>query len=184
MRIIGGKYRGRALPTPKGFKARPTTDFARENLFNIIENSFDLTSVSVLDLFAGTGGISYEFASRGATSIDAVEIDLRHFNYIKNTAIALDFTQIHVVRNDVFKFLGFCSKTYDLIFADPPYSCVKNHLIASMVAQNRLLNENGCLIIEHSATDNFSEMPGFYRHKVYGSVNFSFFNANLLNLST
>ncbi|MDR2424151.1 MAG: RsmD family RNA methyltransferase [Prevotellaceae bacterium] len=177
MRIIGGKYRGRVLPVPKGFKARPTTDFARENLFNIIENSFDLTTIAVLDLFAGTGGISYEFASRGTPSIDVVEIELHNFNHIRKTAIALDFTQIHVIRNDVFKFLGFCHKTYDLIFADPPYSCAKIPQIATMVINNRLLNQNGCLIIEHSAANSFAETAGFFRHKSYGSVNFSFFNA-------
>ncbi|MDR1341383.1 MAG: RsmD family RNA methyltransferase [Prevotellaceae bacterium] len=176
MRIVSGQYRGRLLPAlPKAFKARPTTDFAKENLFNILENSFDLSAVKVLDLFAGTGGISYEFASRGSRHIDTVEIEPLHYTYIKKTAETLDFTQIHVVRNDSFRFLKFCRESYDIIFADPPYANSKTALIPKLVIENNLLNEGGYLIIEHSSTNNFSETEGFIRQRCYGSVNFSFF---------
>ncbi|MDR1887070.1 MAG: RsmD family RNA methyltransferase, partial [Prevotellaceae bacterium] len=144
MRIISGQYGGRSLPAlPKGFKARPTTDFAKENLFNILENLFDFASVEVLDLFAGTGGISYEFASRGSQYIDAVEIEPLHFAYIKNASATLDFKQIHAIRNDSFRFLKFCRKSYDIIFADPPYASAKIALIPELVFANKLLNAGG-----------------------------------------
>jgi 16S rRNA (guanine(966)-N(2))-methyltransferase RsmD len=176
MRIISGQYKGLLLPAvPKGFKARPTTDFAKENLFNILENSFDLSTVKVLDLFAGTGGISYEFASRGSKYIDTVEIDPIHFTYIKKTSETLGFKQIHVIRNDSFRFLKFCNESYDIIFADPPYTNKQIALIPKLVIENKLLNESGCLIVEHSAIDNFSEIEDFTQQRRYGSVNFSFF---------
>jgi 16S rRNA (guanine(966)-N(2))-methyltransferase RsmD len=176
MRIIGGKYKSRLLPAiPKGFGARPTTDFAKENLFNILENSFDISEVKVLDLFAGTGGISYEFASRGSAHVDTVEIKPLHFSYIKKTSEMLGFKQIHVIRNDSFRFLKFCTEVYDIIFADPPYNNGQIAMIPKLVSENKLLNEGGCLIIEHSATVNFSETEGFSQQRKYGSVNFSFF---------
>jgi len=181
MRIISGQYKGRSLPVvPRLFKARPTTDFAKENLFNILQNIVDLESVTVLDLFAGTGGISYEFASRGAESIDSVEIEPVHFNYIKKTAEALGFKQMHVIRNDAFRFLDFCKKTYDIIFADPPYDNKKINLIPQQVFKNNLLNENGYLIIEHSVDTDFSENEYFFEQRKYGSVNFSFFKEKIL----
>jgi 16S rRNA (guanine(966)-N(2))-methyltransferase RsmD len=176
MRIISGQYKGRLLPAvPKTFKARPTTDFAKENLFNILENSFDISAVKVLDLFAGTGGISYEFASRGSTHIDTVEIEPSHYSYIKKTSELLDFSQIHVVRNDAFRFLKFCHESYDIIFADPPYANSKIANIPALVIENNLLNKGGYLIIEHSSSNNFSETEGFVQQRRYGSVNFSFF---------
>jgi 16S rRNA (guanine(966)-N(2))-methyltransferase RsmD len=176
MRIISGQFKGRLLPAvPKGFDARPTTDFAKENLFNILENSFDLSAVKTLDLFAGTGGISYEFASRGSKHVDTVEIEHLHYAYIKKTSEVMGFKQIHVVRNDVFRFLKFCRESYDIIFADPPYTNSQIALIPKLVFENRLLNEGGCLIVEHSSNNNFSETGGFTQQRRYGSVNFSFF---------
>ncbi|MDR1584138.1 MAG: 16S rRNA (guanine(966)-N(2))-methyltransferase RsmD [Prevotellaceae bacterium] len=176
MRIISGQYKGRLLPAvPKGFKARPTTDFAKENLFNILENSFDFSTLKILDLFAGTGGISYEFASRGCKHIDTVEIETLHFTYIKKTSEILNLVQIHIIRNDSFRFLKFCRESYDIIFADPPYSNDKIMLIPKLVFENKLLNEGGCLIVEHSKNNNFSETQGFMQQRQYGSVNFSFF---------
>jgi 16S rRNA (guanine(966)-N(2))-methyltransferase RsmD len=176
MRIISGQYKGRLLPAvPRMFKARPTTDFAKENLFNILENSVDIASIKVLDLFAGTGGISYEFASRGCKHIDTVEIEPLHYTYIKKTSEILGFNQIHVVRNDVFRFLKFCHESYDIIFADPPYSNNKIELIPKMVFDNDLLTKDGYLILEHSAANSFSETKGFEQRRSYGSVNFSFF---------
>ncbi|MDR2026026.1 MAG: 16S rRNA (guanine(966)-N(2))-methyltransferase RsmD [Prevotellaceae bacterium] len=176
MRIISGQYKGRILPAvPKGFKARPTTDFAKENLFNILENLFDLNSVKVLDLFAGTGGISYEFASRGSKHIDTVEIEPLHYMYVKKTSEALALKQIHVIRNDSFRFLKFCHESYDIIFADPPYANAQTAHIPKLVFDNKLLNEKGCLIIEHSSNNSFPETEGFIQQRRYGSVNFSFF---------
>jgi 16S rRNA (guanine(966)-N(2))-methyltransferase RsmD len=176
MRIISGQYKGRLLPAvPKAFKARPTTDFAKENLFNILENSFNISAVKILDLFAGTGGISYEFASRGSKHIDTVEIEPSHYSYIKKTSEVLDFKQIHVVRNDAFRFLKFCRESYDIIFADPPYANNRIALIPELVIENDLLNEGGYLIIEHSSSNNFSKTEGFIQQRCYGSVNFSFF---------
>lgn len=160
---------------PNGFKARPTTDFAKENLFNILENFFDLATVDVLDLFAGTGGISCEFASRGSLSVDAVEIENIHFNYIKKTVKLLELNQIHVIRNDVFRFLEFCKKKYDIIFADPPYSSDRIRHIPLSVAENRLLKPDGLLAVEHPSTVDFEKTVGFFKRKSYGSVNFSFF---------
>jgi 16S rRNA (guanine(966)-N(2))-methyltransferase RsmD len=177
MRIISGQYKGRILPSPpKGFKARPTTDFAKENLFNILENMFNFSSVKALELFAGTGGISYEFASRGCQHIDTVEIDQVHFAYLKKTSELLDLKQIHLIRNDSFRFLKFCSESYDIIFADPPYANDQTVFIPELVFDNNLLNEQGCLIIEHSSNHDFSDTAGFTQHRRYGSVNFSFFN--------
>ncbi|MDR3246214.1 MAG: RsmD family RNA methyltransferase [Prevotellaceae bacterium] len=176
MRIISGEYKGRLLPiVPKGFKARPTTDFAKENLFNVLENLFDLSSVDVLDLFAGTGGISYEFVSRGCNSIDTVEIEPLHFSYIKKACESLKIKHIHVIRNDSFRFLKFCRKSYDIIFADPPYANSKISIIPRLVFENKLLKEGGYLIIEHSAANNFSGVEGFTELRNYGNVNFSFF---------
>jgi 16S rRNA (guanine(966)-N(2))-methyltransferase RsmD len=176
MRIISGTYRGRLLPAPpKNFKARPTTDFAKENLFNILANRFDFEAVDVLDLFAGTGGISLEFASRGCRSTDTVEIEQSHCRYIANTATLLKMPQIHVVHNDVFLFLRLCRKTYDIIFADPPYSNENVRLIPDIVAKRQLLKESGRLIVEHSSTNDFTGCIGFVEQRRYGSVNFSFF---------
>jgi 16S rRNA (guanine(966)-N(2))-methyltransferase RsmD len=176
MRIISGQFKGRLLPAvPKGFDARPTTDYAKENLFNILENLFDISAVKVLDLFAGTGGISYEFASRGSKYVDTIEIEPLHFAYIKKTADTLGFKQIHVIRNDVFRFLKFCRESYDIIFADPPYANSQIALIPKLVTENGLLNEGGCLIVEHSANNDFAETEGFTQQRHYGNVNFSFF---------
>jgi 16S rRNA (guanine(966)-N(2))-methyltransferase RsmD len=176
MRIISGQFKGRLLPAvPKAFNARPTTDFAKENLFNILENLFDINAVKVLDLFAGTGGISYEFASRGSKHVDTVEIEPLHFMYIKKTAETLGFKQIHVIRNDAFRFLKFCCQSYDIIFADPPYANSQIALIPKSVFENKLLNDGGRLIIEHSANNNLSDIEGFIQQRHYGNVNFSFF---------
>jgi 16S rRNA (guanine(966)-N(2))-methyltransferase RsmD len=176
MRIISGQFKGRLLPVvPKAFNARPTTDFAKENLFNILENSFDISAVKVLDLFAGTGGISYEFASRGSKHVDTVEIEPLHFAYIKKTVETLGFKQIHVIRNDSFRFLKFCRQSYDIIFADPPYVNSQIALLPKLVFENKLLNDGGCLIVEHSVNNNLSDIESFTQQRHYGSVNFSFF---------
>ncbi len=175
MRIISGKYRGKQISPPAGFSARPTTDFAKESLFNILANSYDFEEIKVLDLFSGTGGISYEFASRGCPAIDAVEINSQHVAFIKRMARELELDQLHVIRNDAFKFLDFCKATYDIIFADPPYAFDNLELIPNIVFTRNLLNKNGVLIIEHSDSNDFSKDDHFVDRRHYGGVNFSFF---------
>lgn len=176
MRIIGGTSKGRILHPPRNFKARPTTDVARESLFNILQNRTELHTLQILDLFAGAGGISFEFASRGSIHIDAVEIEPTHANYIRQTAAALGFTQIRVIRNDAYKYLRFCTACYDLIFADPPYDHPRVAQIPTLIFERPLLQPAGQLILEHSSNHNFSQHPNFTETRRYGSVNFSFFN--------
>ena len=121
MRIVSGILRGRIIQPPKNLRARPTTDFAKENLFNVIESHRDVEGADVLDLFAGTGSISYEFASRGAASVVSVEINAVHYDFIRRTARNFGLDRIHPVKANAFLYLKSCSKQFDLIFADPPY---------------------------------------------------------------
>lgn len=143
----------------------------------------DLASTDVLDLCAGTGAVSYEFASRGCRSVDSVEIEALHFGYIKKTAETMGLDEIHAIRNDAFKFPVFCRKTYDIIFADPPYSHEKTILIPSIVTEKQLLKPGGLLVIEHSASNDFSNTPGFVESRRYGKVNFSFFKYGCISIS-
>lgn len=175
MRIIGGKYRGKQIPPPKNFTARPTTDFAKEGLFNILTNSYDLEEVSFLDLFSGTGSISYEFASRGCNDITAIEMNITHANFIKSTAAAFGFGAIRVVRHNVFDFLNICRLKYDIIFADPPYEIDSLETIPDKVLSCSLLNEGGIFIFEHPASFNFEKHPRFVKERKYGNVHFSIF---------
>ena len=175
MRIISGKYRGRLISPPAGFNARPTTDFAKESLFNILANTYDFEEVKALDLFSGTGGISYELASRGCPAIDVVEINPQHVVFIKRMVKELKLDQLRVIRNDAFKFLEFCKVAYDIIFADPPYAFDSLELIPNIVFTRGLLNPNGVLIVEHSDSNNFSGDSHFVEQRHYGGVNFSFF---------
>lgn len=179
MRIIGGDMRGRTFLPPVNFKARPTTDFAKEGLFNTLVNMVDFETLSVLDLFSGTGGISYEFASRGCTDIISVEMNPVHAAFIKKTAEQLKISGMQVVRHNVFDFLGICRKSFDLIFADPPYDIADFELIPDKVLSRDILNEDGMFIIEHPAAFDFSSNPCFIKMKKYGNVHFSFFKKNL-----
>lgn len=175
MRIISGTHKGRRISPDKKFKARPTTDFAKENLFNVLSNEYYYEDLEVLDLFAGTGGISYEFASRGVKFILSVEKSYNHFNFIKKTVSELGFKQMKVVKSDVFRFVPKCEKTFDLVFADPPYALENILEIPDLIFSNNLLKEDGVLIVEHSDQTDFSEHPNFENKRSYGSVNFSFF---------
>ncbi|MBI5220144.1 MAG: 16S rRNA (guanine(966)-N(2))-methyltransferase RsmD [Bacteroidia bacterium] len=175
MRIISGTHKGKPLYPPKNFDARPTTDFAKESLFNILNNHFDLSEISVLDLFSGTGSISFEFASRGCNDVTAVEINFRHYSFIKKAAAEMKFDTIKVVKNNVFTFMKYCKKNYDLIFADPPYDMKNIDSIPGLIFEKKLLKESGRLIVEHSQNTDFSKHPGFIDLRTYGSVNFSFF---------
>lgn len=175
MRIISGQYRHRLITPPSNFKARPTTDLAKESLFNILENSIDIESVKVLDLFGGTGGITYEFASRGCTDITCVELNYNHYSFIKRTVADLKMEGVKVVRADVLKYITNCGCKFDLIFADPPYDLPQLPEIPKMVVDNHLMADGGLFIMEHSEKNKFDQMPQFYMHKHYGAVNFSFF---------
>lgn len=175
MRIISGIYKGRTITPPRNFRARPTTDFAKENLFNILNNMVDFEDLEVLDLFAGTGGISYEFASRGAKKIDTIEYNGVHHAFIQRTARELGFEQIHAVKTNAIRFIDFCSAKYDLIFADPPYDFPDVKNIPDQILKNNLLKPDGILIFEHSKDYDFSEHTQLIDKRTYGSVNFSFF---------
>ncbi len=176
MRIISGTHKGRRISPDKSFKARPTTDFAKENLFNVLNNTIDFEDLSILDLFSGTGSISYEFASRGAKLVVSVELNYKHCSFIKKTINELGFNQIHALRADTFKYLKGCNKKFDLIFADPPFDLGTIDSIPDAILNQNILNENGVVIVEHSSRNDFSQHPLFDEMRNYGSVNFSFFS--------
>ena len=175
MRIVSGKYRGRAINPPKNLRARPTTDFAKENLFNVLGNLVDFEECDVLDLFAGTGSISYEFASRGVHSVTSVEINPVHYNFIKKTAADLGIDNLFAVKANVFLYLKSCAKQFDLIFSDAPYDLEGSEQVVRLVLENDLLRPEGGLIFEHSKKMDLSEYPEFWQQRSYGSVQFSFF---------
>lgn len=175
MRIIRGKYGRRRFDVPHNITARPTTDFARENIFNVIENLRDPEDCSVLDLFAGTGAISFEFLSRGCREVTAVEMAAIQARFIKSVAEKLGDTNLKVVRGDVFRFIETASRPYDIVFADPPYDHPRFGEIAGLVLNSRLLAPGSIFILEHSKAFDFSSLPQFDQHRQYGSVNFSIF---------
>ena len=175
MRIISGSCGGRTINPPKNLRARPTTDFAKENLFNVLGNVVDFEGIDVLDLFAGTGSISYEFASRGAASVTSVEINAVHYNFIRTTAKSFGLTNIHPVKANVFLYLKSFAKKYDVIFSDAPYDLEGSEAVVDMVLEKGLLKEGGIFIFEHSKDKDFSSHPRFSRLRSYGSVQFSIF---------
>jgi len=175
MRIIRGKYGRRRFDVPSNITARPTTDFARENIFNVIDNSIDLEGIDALDLFAGTGAITFELLSRGAASVTAVEKVSTQWRFIEKVGQMLGDTGLHVVRGDVFRYIACAPATFDFIFADPPYDHPRFDEIPAMVLGSGMLRPGGTFIIEHSRAHDFSSLPGFVDHRVYGSVNFSIF---------
>ena len=175
MRIISGKFKGRAINPPKNLRARPTTDFAKENLFNILTNLVEFDQCDTLDLFAGTGSISYEFASRGAKSITSVEINAVHHNFIRTTAKALGADNIFVVKANVFLYLRSCTKSFDIIFSDAPYDLEGLEQVVSLVLDGDILKQDGIFIFEHSDKYNFENHPLFWQSRSYGSVQFSLF---------
>ena len=159
----------------KGFPSRPTTDFAKENLFNILNNTISFEDICVLDLFTGTGGISYEFASRGASEVISVDKDFRSISFIKKTIAELKFAQIKAICSDVFKYIGKCGKKFDVIFADPPYDLKNIEEIVEKVLEADILNEDGVFILEHPGNYDFSKTARLVDSRKYGSVNFSIF---------
>jgi 16S rRNA (guanine966-N2)-methyltransferase len=176
MRIISGLHKGRKILPPKGLPVRPTTDLCKESLFNILQNYFHFPELKVLDLFAGTGNISYEFASRGVIEVTAVEQDLKCVNYIKQVTLQLDLP-LQVIKTDVFSFLEKNKTKYDVIFADPPYDMpLESFLkIINFVFINDMLNIDGLLVIEHSKYTKLSDHPNLSEERQYGSSVFSFF---------
>lgn len=176
MRIISGKYKGRRISPPKNLPVRPTTDMSKEALFNILNNHFNFNGMKVLDLFAGTGNISYEFASRGSEPIVSVDGDFGCTRFIKQTASEFDF-DITPIKSDVFKFLEKHKTSYDFIFADPPYGMDQASFdkVVTMVFDNELLEEDGMMVIEHSKYTPLDHLPHFSFKKNYGGSFFSFF---------
>jgi 16S rRNA (guanine966-N2)-methyltransferase len=175
MRIVGGKYRGRTFVPGKVFKARPTTDMAKESLFNVLQNFTDFENIRALDLFAGTGSISYELASRGCTDITAVEIFPPHVQFIKEVIEKLKEEHIRLVKSNVFVFAVRINEQFDLIFADPPYDHPKFKEVANLIFVNNLLKPDGIFILEHSGEYDFSTYAHFKELRRYGNVHFSIF---------
>jgi 16S rRNA (guanine966-N2)-methyltransferase len=176
MRIVSGELKGRRFSPPASFKARPTTDQARESLFNILNNLIDFEAQTVLDLFGGTGAISYEFASRGCLMVTCIEKSFPHFKYIKETTSQFDLSpRLKIVKADVFKFVLKETGPYTLIFADPPFTLPQIAEIPSIIMNSGLLQDNGMFILEHGPDINFEQSQFFWQTRDYGKVNFSFF---------
>lgn len=177
MRIVGGKYKGRIFNPGKKFLARPTTDLAKEALFNILANRYDFSEMAILDLFSGTGSIGYEFASRDAREVCFVESNFNHVRFIKDVIEKLKIENAKVFRDDVFHFLKRCPVQFDLVFADPPFDAPFINELPQAVFNSGVLKEGGLLILEHPKNFNFSQAPNFFELRQYGKVNFSFFRA-------
>lgn len=176
MRVVGGKYKGRRFSPPAKMKARPTTDFAKEALFNILENIAEINGASVLDLFCGSGGISLEFASRGAQHIVSIDVDPLAKSFLEKTIEKWEITEIRPVKADVFKVLKNRKDAFDIVFVDPPYADPRFGTLPSLILGGGWVKSNGWLIIEHSTQTDFKEELHFHSQKNYGSVNFSFFH--------
>lgn len=175
MRIISGVQKGKRLYPGKGFRARPTTDFAKENLFNVLSNYLDFEDLDVLDLFSGTGSISFEFSSRGSRQVESVEINSRYHAFIMKTSRELGFNNLSAIRTDAFRFLKHTIREYDLIFADPPFELDGLDQLPLLVFSRNLLKSGGWFILEHSKDHDFSGYPQFRELRKYGSVHFSIF---------
>lgn len=178
MRIIGGKFKGQRLNPPANLPVRPTTDQAKEALFNILYNQFDFENIKVLDLFSGTGNISMEFASRGVPEIYSVDRDFGCNNYLKSLIKQFNLSNIKAIKSDVFKYLEIENEQFDLIFSDPPYDLPQMNIIASKVLEKNLLKPGGYLIIEHPSMKKIDNHPLFIEQRKYGSSSFSFFGTN------
>ena len=175
MRIITGKYKGRHFDIPRTFKARPTTDFAKENIFNVLTRYVDFDGAEALDLFSCTGSISLELVSRSCLRVVSVEQDRDHHRFIQQCLQKLGTTACIPVRGDVFRFLKSCRQQFDFIFADPPYALKELPQIPDLVFERQLLKPEGIFVFEHGKDNDFSQHPHFVEHRQYGSVNFSLF---------
>jgi 16S rRNA (guanine(966)-N(2))-methyltransferase RsmD len=179
MRIIAGKLRGRRLNPPSNLPVRPTTDMARESLFNILNNYVDYEECSVMDLFAGTGAVSIEFVSRGVKDVTSIDINNACTEYIKSATHQMNISNIHVVRADVFDLLKRAYKKFDIIFADPPYALQDLPKLPDIIFKSNVLNDDGIFILEHPREISFEDHPNFWQHRAYGKVNFTFFAMKL-----
>lgn len=177
MRIIGGSLKGLKLNPPKNLPVRPTTDLAKEALFNILNNQLDFEGLKVLDLFSGTGSISLEFASRGAGAVTAVDINSGCINYLNDTAKQHGLQNIKTYRADVFKYIDIKTNIYDLVFADAPYDVSRIPDIPRLIFERNMLAKDGLLIVEHQSMQNLSSHHAFIAQRKYGYVSFSFFKA-------
>lgn len=175
MRIISGKFKGRRIPTPNNITARPTTDFAKEGLFNLLNNRIDFDGIDVLDLFAGTGSIGIEFVSRDCNSVISVEQSERHCAYIRKVCTQLNIDNLTLIKGDALRFVRSCHTQFDMIFADPPYDLEMLVTIPDLIFGHNLLKPNGLFVLEHSSKAQFASHPNFVDHRSYGNVNFSFF---------
>lgn len=180
MRIIAGSLRGRRLNPPQNLPVRPTTDMARESLFNILNNYVDYEDCTVLDLFAGTGAVSLEFVSRGAREVTSIDINAQCTDFIKQCSTQLGVRNLHVVRADVFDLLKRANHQFDIVFADPPYALEGLPQLPDMVFDRGVLTDDGIFVLEHPREYSFEEHPHFWQHRAYGKVNFTFF-ANKLD---
>lgn len=194
MRIISGTYKGRRISPPKNISARPTTDFAKESLFNLLNNRMDFEGIDMLDLFAGTGSIGLEFISRGARDVIAVEMAHTQQNFIIQTCKLLKIKNLNLIRGDVFKFINSCKMQFDFIYADPPYDLPQLSKIPDLIFKdnpstnmtdsvdansnqdhNTLLKPDGIFVLEHSKNNDFSTHPHYVETRKYGNVHFTFF---------
>ena len=175
MRIVGGKYKGRVFRPNKNFKSRPTTDIAKEGLFNILENRYDFSNKIILDIFSGTGSIGYEFISRGCLEATMVDIDYIHYQFILSVLDKLEIKNARVYRADALKFIQNVKKSFDIIFADPPFNLKNLKEIPDFIFNSPVLKANGLFVLEHPKDFDFSQHKNFREIRKYGKVNFSFF---------
>lgn len=175
MRIIAGSLKGRSIDVPRNFKGRPTTDFAREGLFNVLNNRVDWQDAHVLDLFAGTGAFSLECFSRGAEQILAVDLQPLHVRFMNENFKKFEAHNAHAIKQDVFKWIPTVSEKFNLIFADPPYDIPGLVKLPGLVLESGILTPGGVLVFEHGKRTKFTDQPGFKMEKVYSNVTFSFF---------
>lgn len=177
MRIISGKFKARRIDVPHNITARPTTDFAKEGLFNLLNNHIDFEGIDVLDLFAGTGNIGLEFVSREVRSVICVEQSGKHVAFIHKVCKLLNIDNLTPIKGDVFKYISSTKIKFDLVFADPPYDLGKLGEMPTLILKNELLKPDGIFVLEHSVKDDFESHPHFDFHRKYGNVHFSFFKA-------
>ena len=183
MRVITGKYKGKHFEVPRSFKARPTTDFAKENLFNVLRAYLDFEETRALDLFAGTGSITLELLSRGCREVMSVERDRQHYAFIQSMLRHLDDPAASAICGDALRFISKSFKEFDFIFADPPYALRELPELPERVMSSKLLAPGGLFVLEHGKHNDFSDRPDFLEHRAYGSVNFSFFRRPEINNS-
>lgn len=178
MRIISGKYKGIKIHPPQNLPVRPTTDMAKEALFNILNNYIDFEEIEVLDLFCGTGSVSYEFISRGCKNVTSVDINSKCIDFIEKTRDNLGIANLHAIKSDVITFISRSKRQWDLIFADPPF-IYENHMkISEIIADRNILSDNGLLIIEHPENISYSKINNYIIRRNYGRISFSFIGGN------